>query len=249
MLSLLSAVGRATLDLVLPFRCAACGEIVEDMPGFCPACFQQLRFITAPLCVQCGAPFEVPVSASTRCGACLASPPPWSAARAIWHYEGSARLPILRLKYGDRTDLVTLFVRHLVSACAELSTPDSLLVPVPLHRWRLLRRTFNQSALLVQALAKATRLPHSLTGLQRVKPTRPQQGLTRSQRQQNVQAAFRVAPTSRPLIQGKTIILVDDVLTTGATVTAAAKVLLRAGAADIKVLTLARVVNSSVHTI
>jgi ComF family protein len=243
MLSLLSAAGRATLDLVLPFRCAACGEIVEDMPGFCPACFQQLRFITAPLCVQCGAPFEVPVSASTRCGACLASPPPWSAARAIWHYEGSARVPILRLKYGDRTDLVTLFVRHLVAACAELSTPDSLLVPVPLHRWRMLRRTFNQSALLVQAMAKATRLPHSLTGLE------PQQGLTRSQRQQNVQAAFRVAPARRLLIQGKTIILVDDVLTTGATVTAAAKVLLRAGAADIKVLTLARVVNSSVHTI
>jgi ComF family protein len=249
MLTLLAKTGRAVLDLVLPFRCAACGEMVDGDPGFCPDCFRDVRFIIGPLCGQCGTPFEVPVPVATRCGTCLASPPSWSAARAVWRYDGAVRAPILRLKYGDRTDLVDLFAGHLQRAGAALHTVDALLVPVPLHRWRLFHRTFNQSALLVQGLAKRTGVPVALDALRRIKPTRPQQGLSRSERQVNVRAAFRVPPDRRPVVQGKTIILVDDVLTTGATAEAAAKVLLRAGAADIKVLTLARVVNRGVGAI
>jgi ComF family protein len=246
---MLSLLSQAFLDLVLPHRCAACGDIVAGDPGFCPACFHDLRFITAPVCAQCGTPFDVPVPASTRCGGCLASPPSWSAARAVWRYDGTARAPILRLKYGDRTDLAGLFSAHLHRLVNDMPTVDTLLVPIPLHRWRLFQRTFNQAGLLAQALAKRTGLPVSQTALHRIRRTRPQQGLTRSQRHLNMRAAFHVPAVARPLVQGKTIILVDDVLTTGATVEAAAKVLLRAGAADIKVVTLARVVNTGAHAI
>jgi ComF family protein len=249
MASHVATIGRALLDLVLPHRCAACGDVVDGDPGFCPDCFRDLRFITSPACAQCGVPFEIPVVASTRCGDCLISPPSWSAARAVWRYDGSARTPILSLKYGDRTDLVAMFARHLQRLMADLPISDAILVPIPLHRWRLFQRTFNQSGLLAQGLGKRSGLPVSQTVLRRIKRTQPQQGLTRSQRQKNVQAAFQVHPVGKHMIQGKTIILVDDVLTTGATAEAAAKALLRAGAADIKLLTLARVVNIGTRAI
>ncbi len=249
MLEFVRASARVALDVVLPFRCAACGEIVDGEPGFCAPCWKQLRFITRPHCGQCCEPFDLPVPDNTRCGACLAQPPPWSAARAVWRYDSSAREPILRLKYGDRTDLVGLFARHLDTKLNDLADGNSLLVPVPLHRWRLFRRTFNQSALLAQALHRTSGIALSLTAVRRVKPTRPQQGLSRTERLANVRAAFQVPPGERAVIKGKTIILIDDVVTTGATLDACARVLLRYGAADVRVLTLARVVNLPRRTI
>jgi ComF family protein len=241
MLSFARRTALAAVDIVLPFRCAACGEIVDGTPGFCPDCWKKLSFITRPHCTQCSEPFDLPVPDNTRCGACLATPPPWSAARAVWRYEGSARDPILRLKYGDRTDLVTLFARHLAQKMESLAVDKPLLIPVPLHRWRLFTRTFNQSALLATALGRLTQQPVQVDGLRRVKNTRPQQGLSRMDRKTNVRAAFQVTDPAR--VRGRTIILIDDVITTGATVESCARQLLRHGASDIKVLTLARVVN------
>jgi ComF family protein len=234
---------RAALDIVLPFRCAACGDIVAGEPGFCPACWKQLRFITSPHCFQCCEPFDLPVPPSTRCGVCLAQPPSWSMARAVWRYDSAARAPILRLKYGDRTDLVDLFAQHLTRKLEGIATDNCLLIPVPLHRWRIFKRTFNQSALLVQAIHKKSGMPASFTALIRTRNTRPQQGLTRAERLKNVHTAFRVPDTERARLTGRTVILVDDVVTTGATVEACARLLLRAGAADVRLLTLARVVN------
>ncbi len=249
MLTFVQKPARVLLDLVLPYRCAACGDIVAGEPGFCADCWKKLSFITRPQCSQCGEPFELAVAAGTRCGACLAQPPAWSAARAVWRYEDAAREPILRLKYGDRTDLVQLFARYLAPKLPELGDAASLILPVPLHRWRLFQRTFNQSGLLVQALQRQTGWPASLSALRRIRRTRPQQGLSRADRLKNVRAAFDVPPDQRALIKGRAIILVDDVITTGATLDACARVLLRTGAADVKVLTLARVVNVPRHHI
>jgi ComF family protein len=233
--------------MVLPLRCAACGEIVNGTAGFCTDCWKNLRFITRPHCNQCSEPFDLPVPDNSRCGNCLAKPPAWSAARSVWRYESAARDPILRLKYGDRTDLVTLFASHLAQKIDSLSADDLLIIPVPLHRWRMAMRTFNQAALLATALGRITGLPVQLDGLRRIRHTRPQQGLSRADRLLNVRGAFDVP---NPLaIRGRTILLIDDVLTTGTTLEACARQLLRKGAADIKVLTLARVVHSQFNTI
>lgn len=233
---------RAILDLVLPPRCPACRDIVTGDGRFCLACWQQLAFITAPQCARCGHPFDHDRGPGAECAACLAAPPRFTSARAALAYGGPARTVLLALKHGDRQHLAAIMARHMLRAAGPLLGPAGLLVPVPLHWQRLWRRGFNQAALLARALARTTGTPLAVDALRRVRPTPTSQGLGRAARAARVRGVFRVANPGR--IRGARIILVDDVLTTGATAEACARILTRAGAAEVHVLTFARVLRN-----
>jgi ComF family protein len=232
---------QAIIDLVLPPRCPGCRVIVDGDGRFCSTCWQALRFITAPICARCGTPFEVDPGPDAECGPCLAEPPRYARARAALVYGGPARTVLLALKHGDRQYLAKMMATHMARAGAGMIGAETLFVPVPLHRWRLWRRGFNQSLLLARALAARGQGELAIDALVRAKPTPPSVGMGRAARARNVRGAFRVR--DRTLVAGRSIVLVDDVLTTGATADACARVLRRAGAADVLVLTFARVVR------
>ena len=237
--------GRAILnwffDVLLPPRCPACRTVVAVVGSFCGDCWGELRFITAPMCVRCGVPFEVDHGPGTTCGACLLRAPRYTAARAALVYYGSARKVLLGFKHSDRDHLARLMVPQMIRAAREWLTPDAVLVPVPLHRWRLLKRGYNQAALLAASIARRSVTPLAVDALERSRATAMSKGMTRTQRATNVRGAFRVAHPEQ--VAGRSVILIDDVLTTGATVEACARVLRRAGARHVLVLTWARVVQ------
>ncbi len=231
------------IDLVLPPRCPGCRAIVAGDGRFCLGCWQQLQFITAPHCARCGTPFAHDMGAAAECGQCLAEPPRFAAARAAMVYGGPARKMLLALKHGDRQHLARVMAPHMARAAGSMLTGDALIVPVPLHWRRLWTRGFNQAALLGQALAKSSGLPIAVDALQRVKPTPASQNMGRTARAANVRGAFRVA--DRAVIAGRRIVLVDDVMTSGATANACARLLRRAGAKQVDVLTFARAVRDT----
>jgi len=231
----------ALFDLLLPPRCPACRTIVRDDGSFCAPCWATLRFITAPVCARCGVPFEVDHGPGTTCGACLKDPPRFEAARAALVYHGAARRVLLGFKHGDRDHLVRLMAPQMVRVARDWLGPEAVLVPVPLHRWRLWRRGYNQAALLARAVGRASATPLAVDALIRRRATAMSTGMTRGQRAKNVRGAFQVPHPAQ--IAGRRVILVDDVLTTGATVAACTRVLLRAGASRVDVLTWARVVR------
>lgn len=237
----LRRAGSTILDLVLPPRCPGCREIVADDGRFCEGCWATLRFITAPQCAVCGDPFDYDRGVGAQCGACLLKRPKFATARAALSYEGAARDVLLGYKHGDRQHLARLMVPQLARVGAGVLEGDALLVPVPLHWTRLWTRGFNQAALLARGLAKRTGTPLAVDTLARVRRTALSRGLGRRARAENVRSAFRVARAAA--IRGRNIVLVDDVLTTGATADACARVLLRNGAARVDVLTWARVVR------
>lgn len=236
----LRAGGSAALDTILPPRCPSCREIVGADGSFCAACWATLRFITAPWCAGCGVPFEYDMGPDARCGPCLETPPRFTAARAALVYDGAAKRALLGFKHGDRQHLARLMAPQLARVGAGL-LDGALLVPVPLHRWRLWSRGFNQAALLARALARRTGTELAVDALTRVRPTTSSRGMGRRARARNVKDAFRVAHPDA--VRGRTIVLIDDVLTTGATANACARVLLRSGARAVHVLTWARVVR------
>lgn len=241
---------RAALDLVLPPRCLGCGTLVADQGRLCGQCWQALTFLVPPLCRSCGYPLPHALPDAPLCATCAAEPPVYHRARAALRYDDGARGLILNFKHADRTDVAPAFGRWLGRAGAEMLADADLIVPVPLHRWRLLRRGYNQSAILARALAKASGVPLAPDLLQRHQATPSQQGLGARARAENVTAsAFRLHPWHRMRVGDRRIVLVDDVLTTGTTVSACARVLQRAGAARVDVLTLARVVRDAANTI
>jgi ComF family protein len=233
----LAAPLRAALDLVLPPRCPGCGEIVDGDDRFCAACFAGLHFLGPPQCARCGDPLPHDAGTDAQCGACLAEPPPFSRARAALAYGGAARTVVLGLKHGRRLHLARLMARAMLRAAGPLAE-DAVIVPVPAHRWRLWQRGFNQSALIARQVARQAGRPLAVDALERVKPTPLTRGLNRRQRQKNVEGAFRVARPDR--VKGLAVVLVDDVMTTGATAAACAARLKRAGARHVEVLTFAR---------
>ena len=246
----LRRAGRAVLNLLFPPLCMACREPVSDPGSLCPDCWQTLHFLEGPACTQCGLPFEIDPGGETLCAACLAYPPAFDKARAIMRYDEASRRPILALKHADRLDLVPSFGRWLERSGRELLAGTDLIVPVPLHRARLWKRRYNQSAELARALSRLGGLPVDPFILCRSRPT-PSQGEmpSASARRRNVRGAFAVPNGRKPELDGKRVLLVDDVMTTGATVNACAKALKRAGAANVYVLALARVVRPLSDTI
>jgi ComF family protein len=233
------ALGGA-LDLVLPPRCLGCGGIVERQGRLCAGCWRGLTFLAAPLCRSCGYPLPGAAAADPLCGGCTLEPPAFGRARAALRYDEGARGLILAFKHADRTDSAPAFGRWLARAGSGLLAEADLIAPVPLHWTRLLRRRYNQSAELARHLARAAGRPFAGDLLTRRRATAPQQG-GRDARAANQSGAFALTPRRAAEVAGRRVLLVDDVLTSGATLSACADCLLDAGAAGVDVLALARV--------
>ena len=235
-------LARRALDLALPPRCIGCGTRVDAAGLACAACWSRITFIAPPLCSCCGAPFDFEIDGDRRCATCYAAPPAFDRARAAAIYDDGSRSLILGFKHGDRLHATPAFGAWAARAGTELLADADLIAPVPLHRWRLLKRRYNQAALIGGSVSKRTGVPHLPDLLERSRATPSQGELGRTARLRNVAGAFRLNPRHADRVKGSRIVLVDDVLTTGATVNACAKVLRRGGAARVDVLTLARVV-------
>jgi ComF family protein len=228
------------LSLALPPRCPGCGEIVRGDHRFCPRCWGSLRFLGPPCCSGCGAPFDV--DADTPCDGCRARPPIHAGIHAAVAYGEVARAVALGLKYGGRTSLA----RTAAGLMRRGMPPGDVLVPVPLHRWRLWSRGYNQAALIADALARFSGLPVERRTLRRIRATAALRGLGRHERAREVRAAFDVDPRRAASLAGKRVVLIDDVYTSGATTEACVRVLLGAGAASVAVACWARVLDDAV---
>jgi ComF family protein len=234
---------RPLLDVGLPPLCPACREPVRDSGALCPSCWSKLNFITRPYCERLGTPFAYDPGPGILSMEAIANPPAYGRARAAVRFDEVARSLVHSLKYGDRLDLAPPLGRWMARAGEELLAGADALVPVPLHWRRLWARRFNQSAALATAISAAVNVPMT-TALKRVRATPQQVGLSKTERAHNVQGAFRVPPAGKPEIAGRRLVLVDDVMTSGATVDACARALLRAGASQVDVLVFARVVDA-----
>jgi ComF family protein len=239
------AAAGAALGVVYPPTCIGCGGATAEPHALCARCWSEIRFIERPWCERLGTPFAVDLGVPLLSPAALADPPVFGRARAAAAYDDVARRLVRRLKYGDRPELAKALGRMMARAGAELLADADVIVPVPLHRARLWRRRFNQAMALADGLARGSGLPCDPFLLARVKATKPQVGLTKAQRGENLQGAFRVPAEARARLKGRRVLLVDDVLTTGATANAAARALLRGGAASVDVLAFARVVTDA----
>ncbi|TWF50382.1 ComF family protein [Neorhizobium alkalisoli] len=214
--------------------------------GFCPACWREVRFIERPYCEVLGLPFSYDPGRGMLSAEAIADPPVFDRLRAAAIYEDSARNLVHSLKYRDRTDLAAMMAGWMLRASEGHVEACDAILPVPLHRRRFLSRKFNQSAELARHLARQAEKPFFPATLVRVKNTRRQVGLTARARAENVRAAFSIAPGHEADVFGKRIVLVDDVFTTGATVSAATRALRKAGAADVTVLTFAMAVSTPI---
>jgi ComF family protein len=232
------------LDLALPPLCAACREPVAG-EGVCPACWAKLAFIAPPWCERLGIPFVYDPGPGVLSMEAIADPPAYARARAAVRYDEVAKTLVHGLKYQDRADLVPVMGRWMARAGSDLLAEADLIVPVPLHWRRGWSRRYNQSGALARAVSRHGARPVAFDVLRRVKPTAQQVGLSRAERARNVQGAFAVLPAQRPRVHGRRVLLIDDVLTSGATVDACARTLLRAGAGAVDVLVFARVVDGA----
>ena len=236
--------GRAALDTLYPPICLACRAATSEAGALCSSCWRAMRFIERPFCDRLGTPFEHDLGEGLLSPQAVADPPVFQRARAVARFEdGPARRLVHRLKYSDRGELAAPMGAWMARAGADVLAEADAITPVPLHARRLWTRRFNQAAALGREIARRAGKPFEPALLRRVKATRSQVGLSREQRVRNMQGAFRAAPAAS--VQGRRIALIDDVLTSGATANAAARALLRAGAAQVDLIVFARVVTSA----
>ena len=235
-----SRLVRSVLDFALPPRCGGCGTIVDDVDSFCADCWKQLEFLGAGGCSRCGLPLKA--TDIETCAVCLAKPPRLDRIRAAVAYGDISRSITIRLKYGRKVALARTMSRYMQPLHGDLPG-DTVFVPVPLHRSRLWRRGFNQSAIVARELSRRTGYGVEIDALKRVRATPPLKGLNMLQRRRTVAGAFRTNRQAE--LRGRNIVLVDDVLTTGSTANACARVLKRAGAARVDLVSWARVIRPS----
>jgi ComF family protein len=236
------AVLRLALDLALPPLCPSCRAPLGDGVGLCADCWSKLSLIEPPYCARLGIPFTYDPGPGLLSMEAIANPPAYDRARAAVRYDEVARALVTSFKYGDRLDLAPMMGRWMARAGREVLAGTDALIPVPLHWRRLWTRRFNQAAALAGTISGLSGVPLLHGGLKRVRATVQQVGLSKPDRAVNVQGAFRVPPEEKALIKGKRLVLIDDVLTSGATVDTCARALLRAGCAHVDVLVFARVV-------
>ncbi|MCP5366866.1 MAG: ComF family protein [Hyphomicrobiales bacterium] len=241
----LRRAGRRVLDLLLPPQCLACGALVDEAGALCGDCWSKITFITEPCCAACGLPFNYDPGPGVLCGDCARRRPAFDRARAVLAYDEHSRGLVLAFKHGDRTDAAPAYARWLAQAGAGLLAEAELVVPVPLHWTRLFARRYNQAALLAQQVARLGGVPYAPEVLVRRRRTPSQGHLGAAARRRNLRGAFAVPPGRRPRLARRRVLLVDDVMTSGATATACALTLLRAGAAAVDVLSLARVLRAA----
>lgn len=234
----LRSVGRAVIDYALPPRCAGCGEVIDDAGAFCAPCWGRMEWLGNEGCHRCGLPLSG--TETDTCGRCLAEPPKLHRIRAAVAYDDLPRAIALNLKYGRKVGLARTMARYMAPLKGAWDE-GALLVPVPLHRWRVWNRGFNQSVLIARELGRIWRIPTTHNVLRRIKRTHPLKGMSHSQRRKAVAGAFRA--TDCCALAGKTIVLIDDVLTSGSTAEACARALHQAGAARVELICWARVVR------
>lgn len=238
----LQQIGRAVVDGVLPPRCLHCGEIVDEAAALCGRCWSNIVFFAPPWCVMCGLPFPYPMGEKAVCADCARGRHSWDRARAVLRYDKNSRRLILALKHGDQTHLAQAFGGWMQRTGREVLAGADLTMPVPLHWTRLFHRRFNQAALLAHAIRGAGGPPVAADWLVRRRRTPSQGHMSPEARARNVRAAF--ALRSGRDVAGKHVVIIDDVITTGATADECARVLKRAGAASVGVLALARALRT-----
>ena len=235
---------RAALDTIFPPLCMSCRVRLTDPHSLCAACWSAISFIDGPTCVRCGVPFDIDPGGDTVCGPCYAKPHYFDRATALFRYDEASKPLILRFKHGDRLDQAPAFARWLERSGGLLIAETDLIVPVPLHRSRLWKRRYNQAAVLAEGVARLCKRAHDPLVLERKRRTASQGEMPSAKaRRRNVLGAFRVRPEKVERVKSRSILLVDDVFTTGATLDACARALKRAGASRVNALTLARVVK------
>ena len=232
-------ISQVVLDIILPPKCMSCSCVVNQHGNLCPECWDNLSYIGKHKCHICGLPFEFDMGEKAICPACTNDKPEFKKAVAVCKYEGAGRKIAIKLKFGDSTNLAPYMAKMMSTAGRDLISECEIIAPVPLHYRRKLKRKYNQASMLALNIAKITGKAYAPKLLKRVKATKQQTKLSKKARKENVQDAFAAANMD---IKGKKVLLVDDVMTTGATMSECAKALKTAGAKKVCCVVFARVV-------
>jgi ComF family protein len=235
-------IKQAILDIVMPPRCISCGVMVNEHGGICPECWKDTKFIGTHQCKICGLPFEFDMGKDALCKYCTSEKPKFSKVRSVCEYDGVARKIAVKFKFRDHTHLAKPLAKLMINAAPELVVKADIITPVPLHFRRRISRKYNQAGLLALNIAKISGIKYQPLLMQRTRATKRQTSLNRQQRQENVENAFTCSVAD---LKGKTILLIDDVMTTGSTLNECAKALKAQGAQRVYGLVFARVKPST----